>query len=86
MMVAFGRLNKLPTSFQTDTSTTGQRPRKMDLKRLKFSTFTEHHSDSTMIQFIGRSLHANVVVRHWNTLGNIEETFPNGLCRKPNRF
>jgi len=46
----------------------------------------QYHSDSTMIPFIGRFLHADVVVRHWNTVGNIVEKFPNGLCRKPNPF
>jgi len=27
-----------------------------------------------MVPCIGRSLHADVVVRHWNTVGNIVET------------
>ena len=49
-------------------------------------TVEKHNSDSTMIPFIGRSLHADVVVRHWNTVGNIVETFSDSLCRKPNPF
>jgi len=39
-----------------------------------------------MIPFIGRLLHEDLVVRHWNTVVNIVETFLNGLCRKPNPF
>jgi len=46
----------------------------------------QHHSDSAMIPFLCRSLHADVVVRHWNTVVDIVETFPNGLSRQPNPF
>jgi len=34
----------------------------------------------------GHSLHADVVVRHWNRVDNIMETFPNGFVENRTPF
>jgi len=45
------------------------------------TTSLRQHNDT-----VHWSLQADVVVRHWNTVGNIVETFPNGVCKKPYPF